>query len=47
MNQTSGPQEAGLSEVSFHGATLCAHPFAHWPSGRWGLGTNLEHLSSD
>lgn len=47
LNQTSGPQEAGPREVSFHGATLCAHPFAHRPSGRLGLGTDLEHLSSD
>lgn len=47
VNQTSVPREAGLSEVSFHGATLPAPPFARWPSGGLGWGTNLECLSSD
>lgn len=47
MNQTLVPREAGPSEVSFHRATLDAHPFAHWPSGVLGLGTNLDHVSSD
>lgn len=47
MNQTSVPQEAGPSEVSFHGATLDTVPSAHWPSGGLGLGTNLDHVSSE
>ena len=32
------------SEVSFQGATLNAHPFAHWPSGSLGFEDKFRSL---
>lgn len=42
VNQTSVPWEAGPGEMSFQGATLNAHPFAHWASGSLGSGDKFR-----